>query len=68
MQLTQNTAEISHMTVTTLKQELTQRGLPTHGLKSSLVEQLELVLWKKLNQVFHSCTQQIKDTAAGIAA
>ena len=40
-QLSNNTMNISKMTITRLKQELTQRGLPTDGLKPALVERLE---------------------------
>ena len=63
-----NTMNVSKMTIKLLKQELTKRGLPTDGLKPALVARLELALWKNSNEAFHFCTKQIKDTAAGIAS
>jgi len=42
MQPTHNVTNITH--VKRLKQEMTQRGLPTDGLKPALVERLEPVM------------------------
>jgi hypothetical protein len=36
-----NTTDISGMNVTRLRQELTRRGLPSHGLKPTLAERLQ---------------------------
>jgi hypothetical protein len=38
------TMNINKMTITLLKQELTQRGLPTDGLNPALVERLQLTM------------------------
>ena len=60
-QLSSTTMNISKMTVKCLKQELTQRGLPTDGLKPALVERLEQAIQqdeeeekKNSNEAFHS--------------
>jgi len=39
-----NTMRITKITAKFLKQELTQRGLPTDGLKPALVERLQLTM------------------------
>ena len=41
MNPTLNTTDISGMNVTRLRQELTRRGLPSHGLKPALAERLQ---------------------------
>ena len=41
MNPTLNAADISGMSHKSPKQELTHRGLPTHGLKPALAERLE---------------------------
>ena len=60
-QLSNNTMDISKMTIKCLKQELTQRGLPTDGLKPALVGRLEQAIQqedeeekKNSNEAFHS--------------
>jgi len=61
--------DVNNMNVKRLKQELTERSLPTHGLKATLVERVtDASEWKHSNEAFHSRTKQIKDTAAGIAS
>ena len=45
------TMNINRMTITLLKQELTQRGLPTDGLKPTLIERLQLTMpWMNSNE------------------
>ena len=57
------------MNVKQLKQELTQRGLLTDGLKAVLVERLtKAMAWKNSNVAFHSCAKQVQETAAGLAS
>ena len=59
-----NTMNINKMTVTLLKQELTQRGLPTDGLKPALIERLQLTMpWMNSNQAFHTLTAKAAATA-----
>ena len=59
-----NTLNISTMTVTRLKQELTQRGLPTDGVKPVLVQRLkEAMAWKNSNEAFHSLSAKAATTA-----
>ena len=60
-QLSNNTMNISKMNVKRLKQELTQRGLPTDGLKPALVALLEQAIQQdeeeenqNSNEAFHS--------------
>jgi len=61
--------EIPEMSVKQLKQELTQRGLLTDGLKPVLVERLtEAMAWKNSNVAFHSCSKQVQETAVGLAS
>ena len=47
-QLSNNTMNISKMTITRLKQELTQRGLPANGLVERLTKAMVL---KNSNEV-----------------
>ena len=55
---------ISKMTVTRLKQELTQRGLPTDGVKPVLIKRLrEAMAWKNSNEAFHSLSAKAATTA-----
>ena len=59
-----NTMNINKMTVTCLKQELTQRGLPTDGVKPALVKRLrEAMAWKNSNEAFHSLSAKAATTA-----
>jgi len=62
------TMNVNKMSVTLLKQELNLRGIPTDGLKPALIERLEMTMSKNSNDAFHSCTEQIKETAAGITS
>ena len=58
------TMNINNMTVTRLKQELTQRGLPTDGLKPALIERLQLTMpWMNSNEAFRTLTAKAAVTA-----
>ena len=64
------TMNINKMTITLLKQELTQRGLPTDGLKPALVKRVEQAMQqeeeedKKIsNEAFRSVYPRLESPA-----
>ena len=58
---------VSKMSVTLLKQQLIDRGLPTTGLKPALEERLRQAMNKNPNAEFHSLTSQAASEAKEIA-
>ena len=67
-QLSNNTMNINKMTIKCLKQELTQRGLPTDGLKPALVERLEQAMQQPSKQKSNTTSNEDYHTLAARAA
>jgi hypothetical protein len=59
---------ISEVNVTLFKQEMTQRGLPTDGLKPALVERLEQAMQQPSKQKSNTTSNEDYHTLAARAA